>query len=66
MFETMVDVPDGTSREKIVAQAKEEIHIMDTKGHNGIRHPVLFKEGTMKITRVSSMQPTEDLHGNIN
>lgn len=64
-FVTFVDVPDDATREQTVEKAKAEILIRDTKGYSG-QNPVLFKEGTIKITRVSSMQPKEDLFGNIN
>ena len=63
-FVTYVDIPDGASREQTVAKAKAEINIRDTKRQKG-QNPILFKEGTVKITRVSSMQPREDLFGNI-
>ena len=63
-FVTYVDIPDGASREQTVAKAKAEIKIRDTKRQKG-QNPILFKEGTVKITRVSSMQPREDLFGNI-
>jgi|TARA_Y100000034_G_scaffold135146_2_gene205894 hypothetical protein len=63
-FVTFVDVPDDATREQIVKKAKEEIHICDTKGQGGF-NPVI-RRGEMKINRVSSMQPTEDLFGNIN
>jgi len=67
-FETYVDVPVGATRDEIVEAASEQIVIPERKT-NSISFPeppILHRDGTFKITRVSSMQPTEDLHGNIN
>lgn len=63
-YDTFIDVPDDFTRDQIVEQAQEEIII--PKGKSNSLHgipPVIHRDG-LKVVRVSTMQPDEDLFGN--
>ena len=68
-FVTYVDVPIGSTRNEIV-EAAGDIEIPEGKSQYiaGLESvaPVLYKENSFEVIRISSMQPTEDLFGNIN